>query len=106
MHRTYVAATLLALACASTARATGNGWPQKGPQFQEHKQRLLADLDSRLKNLQAFRTCVADAQDQGTLKACHQQKERAARAARGAEIDARIQQLQEEKSRLEQEREP
>jgi hypothetical protein len=74
------------------------------------KQEFLSDLETRIANLTQAKNCVSAAQNHDALKACREalhsaqkQEMMQMREKHKADIDARIQKLQEEKTKLQQE---
>lgn len=79
--------------------------------FAKRKQKILQSVDRRLSFLQEEKSCITAAKDQEALRACHesmQQKRKDMmkqdRAEREEMINQQIQQLQERKKKLGEER--
>ena len=43
-----------------------------GPKFEEHKSKILSDIDQRIAKMQEHRACVAGASDQDAMKKGHE----------------------------------
>lgn len=59
------------MALAVVAGFSGGVLAAPGPKFEEHKSRILSDIDQRIAKMQEHRSCVSGAADQDAMKKCH-----------------------------------
>jgi len=69
--------------------------------FAERKQHALQEMDLHISALQSAKSCMSAAVDPEGLKQCHETLEHARRKFREENIDRRIHELEQEKSKLE-----
>ncbi len=84
MHKAALTAILVAAFASLPALAQPGAAPQAKPQddakkLQQTKERLLKALDQRIDRLQKVRSCVSDAKDNESLRACRPPRERGAK---------------------------
>ncbi len=74
----------------------------KNNPFAEQKAHRIKEMDVKISELQAARSCYSGASDEEGMKHCHESLEKARHQHRAEQIDEKIRYLQEEKSKLNQ----
>lgn len=90
--------TIGALTLTGFANAQG---PAAGAGFETHKQEMLSNMDKRVTALQEARTCIAAAQDQESMKKCHEGLKEDRMAMRHEHMEKKIQRLDARKAKIE-----
>lgn len=87
-----------AMTVTSIADARG---PAASAGFETHKQEMLSNLDNRITALQEAKTCITSAQDQESMKRCHEGLKEDSMAMRHQHMEKKIQRLDARKAKIE-----
>lgn len=90
--------TIGALTLTSFANAQG---PAAGAGFETHKQEMLSNMDKRITALQEAKTCITSAQDQESMKKCHEGLREDRMAMRHEHMEKKMQRLDARKAKIE-----
>ena len=70
------------------------------PKFNEHKQKVLKEMDEELAAIQAAKSCFSAANDHNAMKMCHETLAKERKHMRDENIDEKIHELQEKKAKM------
>jgi len=88
------------LLLGSVGALAGDPPAHSGPNFQQHKQQMLQEMEQRISSLRSLKTCVSAAANPEAIKTCFQKQRKREELERKKRIDAQIKHLQEEKSKI------
>lgn len=69
--RVVLVALIFGLSISAWADNHGAHGAKKGPKFEEHKKKMLTQIDKRIAALNDHKACVQGAADRPAVKACH-----------------------------------